>query len=137
MTKTNRFQVFFDGDCPLCKREIDWLRKRDRQQEIEFIDIASPDFREELYGKSFDELMSGIHGRTRDGCWVKGVDVFRYLYDVAGFRRWVRWSRLPLIRTGLAIGYRIFARYRLRLTGRRTRVPSDSRSMEPLRGVRQ
>ena len=118
MTKNNRFQVFFDGDCPLCRREIDWLMKRDRQKKIEFIDIASTGFHEENYGKSFDELMAEIHGRHSNGQWVTGMEVFRMLYEAAGFRRTVRLSRWPVIRHGLDVAYRVFARHRLRLTGR-------------------
>jgi hypothetical protein len=35
-----------------------------------------------------------------------------------GFRRLVSLSRLPGVRHLLELGYRLFARYRLRLTGR-------------------
>lgn len=118
MAKPSQFQVFFDGDCPLCKREIDWLKKRDREHQIEFIDIAGPLFDASIYGKTYDELMAEIHGRTSDGQWVIGVEVFRHLYQAAGFNLPVRLSRLPIVRTGLDLGYRVFARYRTRITGR-------------------
>ncbi|MCA9152358.1 MAG: DUF393 domain-containing protein, partial [Planctomycetales bacterium] len=35
-------EVFYDGDCPLCKREIGFLQRRDRQGRIRFTDIANP-----------------------------------------------------------------------------------------------
>ena len=118
MAKPSQFQVFFDGDCPLCKREIDWLKKRDKDRQIDFVDIASPQFDASTLGKTYDELMAEIHGRTSDGQWVIGVEVVRHLYQAAGFNLPVRLSRLPLIRTGLDLGYRVFARYRTRITGR-------------------
>jgi len=118
MQDLSRFQVFFDGACPLCRREINWLRKRDRHRKIEFIDIASPEFCEKQFGKSFNELMREIHGRTEEGRWVTGVEVFRHLYDAAGFQRVVRVSRWPIVRHGLNVSYRVFAKYRTRITGR-------------------
>lgn len=120
MSNSGQFQVFFDGDCPLCKREIDWLRKRDKHNQVEFIDIAGPSFDASIYGKTYEQLMAEIHGRTSDGQWVIGVEVFRHLYQAAGFNLPVRLSRLPIIRTGLDLGYRVFARYRTRITGRCT-----------------
>ena len=118
--ESGRFEVFFDGDCPLCRREIDWLRKKDVRQKISFIDIAASDFSEAEYGKSFDELMAQIHGREPDGTWITGVEVFRRLYEAAGFGRLVALSRWPGVKHGLGLGYRVFARYRTRLTGRCT-----------------
>ena len=118
MPSTDQFQVFFDGDCPLCRREIDWLRKRDRHHQIDFVDIAAPSFVEEQYGRSFETLMAQIHGREPNGRWVIGVEVFRRLYQAAGFGPLVRLSRLPVVKQFLDLAYRIFARYRTRLTGR-------------------
>jgi len=118
MNNSERFQVFFDGNCPLCKREIDWVRKRDRRQQVEFVDIAAAEFQPQQHGKTYDQLMAEIHGRTSDGQWVVGVEVFRYLYAAAGFGKLVWVTRLPLVRHGLNLGYKVFARYRTRLTGR-------------------
>ena len=111
-------EVFFDGDCPLCKREIDWLRKRDQKRQVKFTDIADPDFDAVLLGKTQAELMARIHGRLPDGAWIEGVEVFRRLYSAVGLGWLVAPTKLPLVRNFLNLGYRIFARYRLRLTGR-------------------
>jgi predicted DCC family thiol-disulfide oxidoreductase YuxK len=34
------FEVFFDGQCPICVREIRMLSKLDRREKIRFTDIA-------------------------------------------------------------------------------------------------
>ena len=40
--------MLYDGDCPLCMREVNMLRKRDAQQnKICFVDISSDNFRPE------------------------------------------------------------------------------------------
>ncbi|MCR9295827.1 MAG: DUF393 domain-containing protein [bacterium] len=118
--KPFEIEVFYDGDCPLCLREIQMLKWLDRRRgRIQFTDIASPDFQAERYGKTFDELMAEIHGRTPDGEWLIGVEVFRRLYSAVGFSWMVAPTRLPAIKQLLDVGYRSFAKYRLPLTGRR------------------
>ena len=62
--------------------------------------------------------MARLHARLPDGTWMCGVEVFRRLYAAAGFQRLVRLSRWPVISPLLEIAYRVFARNRLRLTGR-------------------
>lgn len=113
-------QVFFDGDCPLCRREISALRRMDRAQKIRFTNIAAPEFRPEEHGFSMDQFMSEIHGRLPDGRWVRGLEVFRRLYAALGWTPVVRLSRLPIIAGLLDRAYRLFARNRLRWTGRCT-----------------
>lgn len=37
--------MLYDGDCPLCMREVNMLKKRDKKQnKIFFVDIASKDY---------------------------------------------------------------------------------------------
>lgn len=112
------FQVFFDGECPLCMREIRMLRRRDTHSRIAFTDIADADFSAAQYDKTQSEFMGAIHGRDVDGAWHSGVDVFRHLYTAIGFGRLVSMTRWPGVRQGLELGYRLFARYRLAMTGR-------------------
>ena len=115
---TQDIEVFFDGGCPLCRREIAVLRRWDRRGKIRFTDISSPDFEAVSVGMTDEVLMAQIHGRLADGTWLRGVEVFRRLYAAIGFGPLVFLSRLPLISQVLEWGYAMFARNRLRLTGR-------------------
>jgi predicted DCC family thiol-disulfide oxidoreductase YuxK len=112
------FEVFFDGDCPLCVREIALLRRLDRGGVLRFTDIAAPEFDPAPLGRSFETLMASIHGRTAEGEWVTGVEVFRRLYAAVGFGPLVAVTRWPGVRGLLDVAYAVFAKNRLRLTGR-------------------
>ncbi|MFO0613354.1 MAG: DUF393 domain-containing protein [Polyangiaceae bacterium] len=111
-------EVFFDGECPLCMREIRMLRRLDRDGRIGFVDISDRAFDPASVGLSFQDLMDRIHGRLPDGTLIEGVEVFRRLYAAVGFRRLVAVTRLPGIRHLLDAAYFVFAKNRLRLTGR-------------------
>lgn len=111
-------EVFFDGQCPLCSREIDMLRRLDRRGRLRYTDIAAADFDAAQVGIPFSKLMARIHGRLPNGSLIEGVEVFRRLYAAVGFPRLVAATRLPGIAQLLEFGYRWFAKNRLRLTGR-------------------
>lgn len=111
-------EVFFDGDCPLCLREINLLKRLDRRNKIVFTNIVAADFVAEDYGKTMSGLMSEIHGRLPGGEWIVGVEVFRQLYKSVGFGPLVSITRLPVLSHLLQFCYKVFAENRLRLTGR-------------------
>ena len=111
-------EVFFDGACPLCRREIAMLRRWDRRGVIRFTDIAAPGFDPAPLGRTHGDLMAEIHGRLPDGTVIKGVEVFRRLYAAVGLSPLVLLTRLPVVSQILDWGYRRFARNRLKLTGR-------------------
>lgn len=113
-----RVEVFYDGECPLCVREIKLLRWMDRKSRIRFSDIADPAFVPADYGKTMGEFMDEIQGRYPDGTWIIGVEVFRQLYAAVGFGPLVWLTRLPVVSHVMEWGYRIFAKNRLKLTGR-------------------
>ncbi|MEO0532103.1 MAG: DUF393 domain-containing protein [Planctomycetota bacterium] len=111
-------EVFYDGDCPLCRKEIAMIRRMDHRERIRFTDIAADGFVPADYGKTMDELMAEIHGRDAEGRWIVGVEVFRKLYGAVGFGPVVAATRLPGVRHVLDLAYKVFAKQRLRLTGR-------------------
>ena len=113
------FEVFFDGECPLCKREIAMIRRQDCNNRIRFTDITDKSFVPKELGTTMNDLMAEIHGRLPNGEIVIGVDVFRYLYDTIGFHRLVKLTRLPGISQALDVMYRFFAKFRLRLAQNR------------------
>lgn len=118
-TKTAKtVEVFFDGECPLCLREINMLKRLDKKQRIEFTDISLPSFNANAVGIPWPTLMDRIHGRLADGTIIEGVEVFRQLYSAVGMSPIVALTRLPGIAQALNVGYKLFAKNRLKFTGR-------------------
>lgn len=111
-------EMFYDGNCPLCVRETRLLQRMDRKNRIQFTNIADAGFDASALGRTHREFMAQMHGRLADGTWITGVEVFRRLYAAVGLGPVVWLTRLPVIKQCLDLGYRIFARNRLWLTGR-------------------
>lgn len=111
-------EVFFDGECPLCMREIRMLRWMDKRQRIRFTDISTDEFAPDQFDRSMQDFMDEIQGRLPAGQWITGVEVFRRLYTAIGLGALVALTRVPGISHGLEAVYQVFAKNRLRLTGR-------------------
>ena len=109
------------------------LRKLDRNAAIEFTDIAAPDFDATELGIERERLDERIHARLPDGQILSGVEVFRRIYALVGYGGLARLSRLPGLSHALEGAYSVFARNRLRLTGRCGDRPSCSATGEPRR----
>ena len=122
MDATNKwmFEVFYDGDCPLCMREITMLQRLDRKKNnLRFTNISPADFNaEETTGLDYNTLMDEIHGRLPDGTIVTGVEVFRQLYGAVGLGWLTAPTRWPGLRQLSDAAYQTFAKNRLKLTGR-------------------
>ncbi len=116
------FTILIDGACPLCRHEANLLRRLDRGRgRLDLIDIASPRFEPAGLGVTLDQVMGSIHGLTRDGRLVWGVEVFRRAYAAVGWG-WL-WAPTgwPILRPVFDAAYGWFARRRLWLTGRQRR----------------
>ena len=126
-TTAPEFTVLYDGDCPLCVREIGMLRWLDRGKgRLGLSDIAAPEFRAADFGVSHAMLMARIHGVLPDGRLVEGVEVFRRAYAAVGLGWLVAPASWPGIARLVDAAYRWFARNRLRITGR-SEVCSEDR----------
>jgi len=75
-----RFKLLYDGECPFCRREVDWLKRRDHAGHLAVEDIAALGFDPAKYGLTYAEVMRVLHGvKTRrndlegDGCSARGV----------------------------------------------------------------
>ena len=112
-------RILFDGECPLCAREIAFLRRLDRGRgRIAFEDIAAPGHDPSVYRLDSATLMARIHGQLPDGSIVEGVEVFRRVYAAVGMGWLAAPTRWPGVRQLADLAYRVFARNRLRWTGR-------------------
>ena len=107
--------VFFDGSCPLCRREIAHYRRSRYADRLAWIDLSSDQATLEVHGLSRQEAMERLHVLDAAGNWQTGAWAFAEL-----------WSHLPRYRllasllrhTGLLPPldrvYNVFARWRLR-----------------------
>jgi predicted DCC family thiol-disulfide oxidoreductase YuxK len=121
-----KIRVLYDGECPLCAREIRFLERRDRKrQRVQFEDISAPDFDAGRYGRDAGDLMARIHGVLPDGRVVEGLEVFRRTYDAVGLGWLMAPTRWPGLRILAEWAYRVFARNRLRWTGRASECDAD------------
>lgn len=115
-----QIKLLYDGACPLCLREVNFLRKRDAGQGlVVFVDIADLDYAPEDNGNiDFETAMGSIHALLPDGRVMVGVPVFRKVYEVLGMGWVYAITKLPILGPIADSIYDIWANWRLKLTGR-------------------
>lgn len=111
--------LLYDGGCPLCVREVKFLRKRDHAEAIRFVDIDSSDYDPALHQNiSYLQAMARIHAIRSDGSVIKDVAVFRAAYDLIGLGWLYAPTGWPVLGPLVNALYGVWARYRLPMTGR-------------------
>lgn len=108
-------KLLYDGACPFCRREIHWLRDKDRTNRMLLEDISSPDFDASRYDLTHEAVDGKIHAFLPDGTVITGMEVFRRLYAAVGLGWLLAPTGWPLIRPIADYGYMLFARNRVRL----------------------
>jgi predicted DCC family thiol-disulfide oxidoreductase YuxK len=109
------FKLLYDGQCPFCRREVEWLKRRDRRGNLVTEDISSQDFHAEAYGLSQAEVMAVMHGVLPDGRIVRRVEAIQAAYRSVGLGWIVAPLSWPIIGWLTDKAYGMFARNRLRL----------------------
>lgn len=121
-SKTISWQIklLYDGECPLCLREVRFLQHKDSGQgKVVFVDIADDNYSpDEHGGVTYEAAMGRIHAILPDGKVVKNVEVFRRFYEVLGIGWVYAATQLPLIGAIANQIYFLWAELRLKLTGR-------------------
>jgi predicted DCC family thiol-disulfide oxidoreductase YuxK len=108
--------LFYDGGCPLCRRQVAWVKHRRKQDDVHFIDIRAQGFDPAQWGRTCDELMGRMFALDGEGRWYTGMDSIRALYAVLGYRGRVRLSSLPGLDTMLDRLYLAVAKRRNRIS---------------------
>lgn len=111
-------KLLYDGACPLCAREVNFMRRLNRRGKLAFEDISANDFDPTPYHRTLPELMGHIHALLPSGELVTGMDAFRHAYAAVGFGALLAPTAWPGLKPLFDRGYDWFARNRLRLTGR-------------------
>lgn len=117
---TWQIKLLYDGDCPLCLREVNFLRQKDNGRGlVAFTDIAADDYAPEKNGGvDFATAMGRIHAVRADGTVIKNVEVFRQVYDVLGMGWIYAPTRWPIVGALVDWAYGVWANWRLAVTGR-------------------
>ena len=64
----NKLIFLFDGGCPLCLKEISFLKTKDVLNKINFVDINNDAYNPISFkGISYGEAMSNLHGIKENG----------------------------------------------------------------------
>ena len=113
-----KLTFLYDGDCPLCLRETNFLKKKDTNKSINFVDISVNYNPKNFKNISYEQAMANLHGILDSGEIIFGVDVLVYSYELVGLG-WIYFpSKLPILSNVIKLFYKYWAKYRLKLTGR-------------------
>ncbi|KAK3141208.1 hypothetical protein QOZ80_4BG0330840 [Eleusine coracana subsp. coracana] len=115
-----RIKMLYDGDCPLCMREVNMLRERNESyRAIKFVDISSKDYSpKENQGLDYETAMGRIHAIESDGTVVTDVEAFRRLYEEVGLGWVYAVTKYEPVATIANTVYGVWAKYRMQITGR-------------------
>ena len=107
-------QVFYDGGCPLCRREIDHYRRLPGGDRLEWIDIDDPEAHLGHFGLDRSAAMARLHVLDANARWQTGAWAFAAIWSELPRYRWLaailrKTHGLPL----LDRAYNQFARWRL------------------------
>lgn len=115
MASSEKYQLLYDGACPVCRREVLWLH-RHRPNAIEAIDIADPGFDAATYGLTADDVDAALYGIRPDGSITVGMDSLREGYRLAGLGWLIAWTGWWPARPLFDAFYRAFASNRMRIS---------------------
>lgn len=111
---SDKLEVWYDGACPLCTREIALMRRLDLGGAIRFIDVASADSQCPIDRKA---LLERFHARE-NGVMLSGAAAFAAMWRAIPLLRPIgliaRWKPVLAL---LEIAYLRFLKVRPRLQG--------------------
>ena len=101
-------KVYYNNSCKICKAEID-LYKKEKIQEIDWIDITDNNLATEETSKDSKELLRRLH--VKDGEKVlEGAEAFLVLWKkMPKYKFLYNFFKLPIIFTLFSIIYEIVA----------------------------
>ena len=124
--------VFYDGDCPLCRREISFYRKRQGADAVCWVDVSRSCEPEVAPGLAKASALTRFHVRDNDGRLVSGGAALAALWEaLPGFHTLGRLFRLRPLGWMLERVYRMFLLIRPRLQAMATPNPTPPASDRP------
>ena len=129
MIKQRSLTIFYDGGCPLCRREIAYYRRRQGASELSWVDVSRAPEGEVAPGLSKSQALARFHTLRPDGTLISGGAAFAELWAaLPGFRPLGRVLRTWPMVWALNWGYLLFLKVRPRLQSLAARRPCSSLS---------
>ena len=111
---TPELTVYFDGSCPLCRREIALYRRQRGAERLAWVDVSAPAALGE--GLSCEAAMRRFHVREAQGRLLSGGAAFARLWRALPGWRVLGWVFAgPPLSWALEAAYRVFLPLRPRL----------------------
>ena len=111
--KTAKLTVWFDGGCPLCRREVALFRLLDRRAVILFEDISQPD---SVCPIDREQMLVRFHAQEKGAPIVSGAAAFAAMWRaIPVLRPFGELARIPAALWGLERLYQGFLKVRPRL----------------------
>jgi predicted DCC family thiol-disulfide oxidoreductase YuxK len=109
---TPRCTVYYDGACPLCRREIEHYQTQAGAEDIAWVNVAASDA---APGPDLPraQALARMHVRRADGTLAGGALAFAHLWtQLPRYAGWGRVASWPPVAAVLEVGYRLFLRLR-------------------------
>tara|TARA_B100000963_G_scaffold40529_1_gene30168 strand:- start:572 stop:907 length:336 start_codon:yes stop_codon:yes gene_type:complete len=78
---SKKIKVFYDGNCSICKKEINFYSKIDKDKHFDWVNIHNNAAKINNIGLTKKKLLSVLHIQTQDGSIIKGVDAFGLMWS--------------------------------------------------------
>jgi|TARA_B110001452_G_C15060905_1_gene370325 predicted DCC family thiol-disulfide oxidoreductase YuxK len=101
-------KVYFNNSCKICKAEIN-LYKKEKIQEIDWIDITDNKLAEKETSKNSKELLRRLHVKEGDKI-IQGAAAFLMLWKkMPKYKFLYKFLKLPIIFNLFSFGYEVVA----------------------------
>ena len=101
-------KVYFNNSCKICKAEID-LYKKEKTQEIDWVDITNNDLAEKETSKNSKELLRRLHVKKGKKI-LQGAEAFLMVWEkIPKYKFLYKFFKLPIIFNLFFFGYEIVA----------------------------
>jgi len=103
--------IFYDGNCPMCATEMTHLKRYDKENLIDLVDIHQQNFETTYPAVKFLDAMKILHAEY-NGTMLLGLEVTHRAWTLVGKGFWVAPLNWPVIKTVSHWVYLLLARYR-------------------------
>src|SRR5690554_1489879 len=111
MSEGQGFTVYYDGGCPLCRREIGFDQRQPGADDVLWVNLLDADPHSLGDDLDVDAAMARFHVRRADGRLASGALGFALLWQqLPRFRALGRVAALPGVVHVLELGYRVVLR---------------------------